>query len=661
MLDLHIDIETYSDVDLAKAGVYAYAESKAFRVLIISYILKLGDSIEYKETLDLTRADERTLARIDGFRRALADPGHIKHAFNASFERVCLSYWLGVGGGFLDPAQWRCTMAEAAYWGVPGSLRQVGAYLGAPVVKDTSATYLMKRFCVPLDDPGALFTDDLYTGPDWQKFLSYCEQDAAAEVAIGMALPGPLPPFEQAVYALDQRINDRGIAVDAGLVDVASGMAAAAEEEAAGRMAALTGLENPQSPAQLLGWLKGHGLPRLKSVAADALEAALDDEHLPSQVAEVIECRLESAKAANKKYLAARASQSADGRMRGCFRYYGATTGRWSGYRMQLQNLARGSLERKALDQAREVVRSGDSQLVGLLFGSVPDTLKSLVRTALVPKPGRLFVIADFSAIEARVLAWLAGEKWVLDVFATTGDVYEAQAARMFGVSVTEVDKTLRQRGKVATLALGYQGAVGAMKKMGALRMGIEEPELPRIVSAWRRANPRIVRLWSEAEEAFRAVASGERKSAPIASGKVSARLEADGSAKPVVYLTLPSTRELVFRDVRVDSETGRALSYDSLGSRVAYERVDTYGGRITENLCQAIARDILAEAMLALDSEGLEIVAHVHDEVVIEAASTEAEAVLDEALKVMGITPAWAPGLPLNADGYVCDYYRKE
>lgn len=638
---LSIDIETRSSADLPGVGVYKYAAAPDFRVLLFGY----SWDGEPSRVVDLTREGlpPELLA-------ALAEAAVVKHAFNAGFERICLSRMLGLPeGSYLDPAQWRCTMVQAAYWGAQGSLKQVAAFLDVDARKDAAGTRLINKFSKPTDKPVA------FEGEDWERFVSYCARDVDCEMEVSSKLPGPVPDREQTLYVLDQRINDRGVGVDRVLAAQAVRMADAAAASAKNALAAVTGLANPNSPTQLLKWLQGRGCP-IEGCGREVLEAEAAREGCDPLAREAIGLRLGSAKSSVKKYAVARDAAGADGRLRGCFQFYGAATGRWAGRLMQLQNLPRGDLHREELDMARAFAREGDAEAVELIFGGVPDVLKSLVRTALVPREGCVFAVSDFSAVEARVIAWLAGERWVLDEFRGAGRIYEATASRMFGVPIDRVDHDLRQRGKVATLALGYQGGPAALERMGALATGIPAKELPKMVRMWRNANRRIVELWAAAEEAARSALAGEGPQR-FARGAARARREPKIGGLAV---DLISGRTLCYRGAKVDPGTGK-LSYRSAGRAAAALTIDTYGGRLVENVTQAVARDLLADAMARLNHAGYEIVAHVHDEVVIEVPREGARERLDCIDEIMGEAPAWARGLPLSAEGYLCASYRKE
>lgn len=641
MRTLSIDIETYSPADLPSVGVYRYAAAPGFQVLLFAYAF--GD--EAVAVVDTTREELP-----DEVLFALMDPAVEKHAFNASFERVCLSRYVGLPEGqYLDPAQWRCTMVQAAYYGAIGGLANVARFLKVPVEKDAAGTRLINKFSKPQKKPPAR------EGEDWERFMSYCVRDVEVERAIATDFPGPLPEEEQAVYVADQRINDRGVRIDRTLAAAACDMAEADAHAAKRRLAEVTGLANPNSVGQLLGWLQGRGCA-VENCARATLEAELARPDLDADAREAIELRLGSAKASVKKYIVARDAPGTDDRLRGSFMFYGAATGRWAGRLMQLQNMPRGSLSGEDLDAARALVRQGDAEAVRMCYGDVQGVLKSLVRTTLVPEDGHLFAVADYSAIEARVLAWLAGEEWVLQVFRGDGKVYEATASRMFGVPVEQVDKALRAKGKVATLALGYQGGPAALERMGALEAGIPKDELPKIVRMWRNANPRIKGLWPRVEQAVRDALQG-RGSSRVCMGRARVRRapEVRGFA-----IELPSGRELFYRNAKVRDEDLH-ITYEVCSKGADVQTVETYGGRLVENITQAVARDLLAASLERVEGRGYRPVAHVHDEVVCEVPEADAEACLDGIRNAMCAALAWAEGLPLDADGYTCQNYRKE
>lgn len=641
MRHLSLDIETYSPADLASVGAYAYAQSGGFRVLLCAYAWDDGP-VEVADVVHGGWPPELV--------EAVLDPDVVKHAFNASFERVCLSAALLPRGEYIAPESWRCTMVQAAYWGVPGSLKQVADVLGLDERKDARGRRLIRSFSTPAKDG----QPPLWFGEDWDLFLEYCRQDVVVEREIQRALGGPIPEAEQEAYAADQRINDRGAGIDVALARQASAMSHRAAEGTVAYLKEATGLENPNSAAQFKGWLNDHGVA-VGSVGRQVLEDALA-AGVPAEVEPVVRARLDSAKSSVKKFDSALAATCPDGRIHGCFQFYGAQTGRWAGRIMQLQNLPRGDLHGESLDLCRGLVKTGDYEGVEMLFGNVPSALKSLIRTAIAPTdPSLTLVVCDYSAIEARVVAWLAGEEEVLEVFRTTGKIYEATASRMFGVPADSVDKALRQKGKVATLALGYGGGPKALERMGALRMGMSQDELPEIVRAWRRANRGIVRLWRDVERAAQACAEGSRQSANVARRLVVRREPACNG----VAIELPSGRALHYRRMRFDDEN--ELCYSTSGRGAGQVTVRTYGGRLVENIVQAVARDLLANALVSLERSGYRTVAHIHDEVVVEVPRSAAREAYGKIRETMCDAPEWADGLPLDADGYICDSYRKE
>lgn len=645
MRHLSLDIETYSSADLASVGAYAYAAAEDFQILLLAYAYD-EDEVRVLDVandgLPAWMADE------------LRDPQVVKHAFNASFERVCLSRVLCPDGDYLDPSQWRCTMVQAAYWGVPGSLRQVADVLGLSERKDARGRKLVKGFSQPMHDG----QPPLFCGEDWETFKEYCAQDVVVEREVRRALGGPIPGVEQEAYAADQAVNDRGAGIDLVLAANASRMSEAASAGTVAFLKEATGLANPNSAVQLKAWLNDHGVS-VGSVGREVLEDALA-AGVPPEAEAVIQARLDSAKSSVKKFDAAVAATCPDGRIHGCFQFYGAQTGRWAGRIMQLQNLPRGDLHGADLDLCRSLVRAGDMGAVEMLYGNVPGALKSLIRTVVTPTdPSLSLVVCDYSAIEARVIAWLAGEEEVLEVFRTTGKIYEATAARMFHVPVEQVDKGLRQRGKVATLALGYGGGTAALERMGALRMGMTPDELPGIVKAWRAANRGITALWHGVEAAATSCATGERRAVAVAGGRVTVRVEPGCNG---VAVALPSGRALHYRRMRVEpGERGGQLVYSASGKGAGQVTVKTYGGRLVENIVQAVARDLLAASLVRLEREGARTVAHIHDEVVVEAPRDRLDEAYGEIRRLMCELPPWAEGLPLDADGYTCESYRKE
>lgn len=639
---LSIDIETYSSEDLSSVGVYKYAAAPDFRVLLFACCWD-GSEVEL---YDLTREELP-----EAYRHALASPDVEKHAFNAAFERVCLSRYLGLPEGeYLDPAQWRCTMVQASYFGAIGSLKNVGTFLKVEMGKDAAGTRLINKFSKPQKKQPA------FKGEDWERFCAYCIRDVTCEMEIASKLPGALPEREQELYVADQRINDYGVLVDSELARAACSMADAEAARAKERLEEVTGLANPNSVAQLLPWLRSRGC-KVGSCARDVLATEAAREACDPLAREAIELRLASAKSSVKKYAVARDAAGADGRLRGSFRFYGAATGRWAGRLMQLQNLPRGALAGESLDIARELTKACDADGLRMLFGDAQDTLKSLVRTVLVPPAGSLFAVSDFSAIEARVLAWLAGEAWALEVFRTTGKVYEATASRMFRVPIVRVDKDLRARGKVATLALGYQGGPAALARMGALEMGIPEKELPKLVRMWRNANKRIVSLWGAIELAVRNALEGVGTTYDDRTGL---RVQRDPHVRGF-RIDLPSGRALYYRNAKIRESDGHII-YEVCSKGAGATVVETYGGRLVENITQAVARDLLADAIVRIGKRSsYQIVAHVHDEVIAEVPEKGAEGHLRYLSSLMCEMPTWARSLPLAADGYLCKSYRKE
>lgn len=639
MRTLRIDIETYSDVDI-KNGVYRYVDTDQFEVLLFAYSID-GQEVQ---CVDLTAAPlPLELAE------ALSDPSVIKVAFNAQFERVCLGKMLG---RTLDPAQWRCTMVHAQQLGLPASLERCAGYLDLEQQKDAAGKMLIKYFSLPCKPTQA---NDMRRrnlpehDPDkWQRFISYCIDDVKTEMAISEKLDLlPMEDAEWVLYALDQRINDRGVGIDAELVRGALQAIESQTAQDTHELSQLTGLDNPNSVQQLTRWLrcKGVEVDRLtKDSVKELLKTATED------VKRVLELRVELSKASTKKYDAMARSMCADGRVRGLLQFYGASrTGRWAGRIVQVQNLARNYLD--DLETARDVIKTGDAELITMLYDSVSDTLKQLVRTALIAKDGCQFHVSDFSAIEARVIAWYAGERWVLDVFKTHGKLYEATADRMFHLGgIENVTKDLRQRGKVATLALGYQGGAGALTAMGAVAMGVKEEELQPLVDAWRKANKRIVKLWRDVEDA--AVEALETKR-PVRLGKLTFYWK-----RGFLLIKLPSGRRLAYAKARlVNGKYGPQIEYDGQGDKPSFTTLNTYGGKLVENIVQATARDVLAEAMKRLDAAGYPIVFHVHDEVVAECSGGS----IEEMNQIMSITPEWADGLPLSAEGYITKFYKKD
>lgn len=647
MQRLNIDIETRSSADLPKVGVYKYTEDPDFQITLFAYAVD-GREVQL---VDLTR---QTLPR--DLLDALIDPTITKVAFNAQFERIALTRYLRehsrrfqVSGAWLDPAQWQDTMVEAAELGLPTSLKFAADFLKIDQQKDSRGRSLITFFSKPKRGGG--FNEPADFPDKWATFCEYNIQDVRTEMAIGDRLwRHPVTDREWAYWAMDQRINDRGVGIDVALADGAIEMMEAQNDANMRRLRDLTQLDNPNSLQQLKGWLadQGHSMPKLNK---ETIAATLADETVSSPVRDVLGLRVQLSNASTKKYLMMENARCNDGRVHGLLQFYGATrTGRWAGRLLQVQNLPRNYM--KQLDSARDLVKAKDAESIKLIFGSVPDTLKQLIRTGLVPRDGHRFIISDFSAIEARVIAWYAREKWTLEAFRTHGKIYEATASQMFGIPMDKIDKNLRQKGKVATLALGYQGGPGALTAMGALKMGIEEDELPELVQKWRKANPHIVKFWYAVEEAA-VTAVSENSVQKLGALKF---YKQDGW----LFIKLPSGRKLAYAKARLaPGKYGDQLVYEGQGDRVAFATLNTYGGKLVENIVQATARDILAESMLRLEQEGYPVVFHIHDEAVAEKPFGEGS--VAEMAAIMTKVPTWAKGLPLSAEGFEANYYKKD
>ena len=646
MKNLSIDIETFSDVDLGKCGVYRYCESPAFDILLFGYAVDGGEI----RVVDL--ASGETIP--EEIRNAMTDPSVRKWAFNSAFERICLSRFLGLPAGeYLDPASWRCTMIWSAYMGLPLSLQGVGAVLGLEKQKLSEGKELIRFFCqpcAPTKSNGGRTRNRPTDAPDkWLAFKKYNLRDVEVEMAIQRRLEKhPVPESIWDEYHLDQRINDRGVALDMVLVKQAIEMDRRSREELTEEMQKLTTLQNPNSVQQMRQWLAGNGLETEtlgKKAVADLIRSA------PPEIRNVLTLRLQLAKSSVRKYQAMENAVCADGRARGMFQFFGANrTGRWAGRLIQMQNLPQNHLP--DLSEARALVRAGDFEAVELLYGDVPDTLSQLIRTAFVPREGCRFIVADYSAIEARLTAYLAKEQWRLDAFREGKDIYCASASAMFHVPVEKhgVNGHLRQKGKIAELALGYGGAVGALKAMGALEMGIDEEELSTLVGAWRDANPAIVSFWWDVDRAAltavadRTVSQTHGITFEYCSG--------------MLFITLSSGRRLAYVKPKIGENRfgGECITYEGVGSTKKWERLETYGPKLVENIVQATARDILANALMSLSD--CRVVMHIHDEAVIEAPP---ELSLQTVCDRMSRTPAWMPGLILRADGYETDFYKKD
>lgn len=656
MKQLSIDIETRSSIDIGKAGLYRYAQSDDFKILLFAYRFK-DDAVQI---VDLEQGEKIP----DEVVEALKDPETVKHAYNAAFEWYCLNR-----AGYVTPLeQWRCTMIHGLYCGYTAGLDATGKAIGLPQDKRKLATgkALIRYFCVPCkptkSNGNRTWNLPRHAPEKWELFKEYCRQDVVTESEILRRLDAfPVPDEEEKLWQMDIRMNAFGVKVDTALIDgalqVNEQSTALLENEAR----KLTGLENPNSSTQLLNWMHENGV-EMENLQKATVSEKLSAE-LPENVRRALEIRQQLGKTSIKKYVAMDTAKGSDDRVRGLTQYYGANrTGRWAGRLVQMQNLPRNYI--KTLDYARKLVKERNYAGIKLLYGNVPDTLSQLIRTAFIPSEGNKFVVADFSAIEARVIAWLAGETWVNEVFATHGKIYEATASQMFHVPIEKIAKgnpeyALRQKGKVATLALGYQGGSNALIAMGALNMGLTEEELPDIVQRWRTANPRIRDLWYAVEEAALAVMQTAQ---PQAIYNLIFNLESD-----IVYgqsfltVQLPSGRKLYYpKPFLKENQFGKmAIHYYTVGQQTRkWEVTSTYGGKMTENIVQAIARDCLAETLRRIDAKGLQVVFHVHDEVIIDApAGTTVEEICD----LMAEPIAWAPGLILKGAGFEGNYYMKD
>ncbi|SDT85799.1 DNA polymerase [Schaalia radingae] len=654
MKHLAIDIETFSATSIDN-GVYAYAADPSFQILLFAY--KTDD--EATRIIDLVSGETLPSVIVD----ALINPNVTKHAFNASFERVCLSHHLqntGLIRGFLDPVGWHCTMVHALYAGLPGSLKQAGEALHLSEQKLTEGRALIRKFCTPGRNGQRTLPSSDPAG--WAKFKTYCKRDVDAETAIREHLKNtPIPKAEWENYYIDQYINTRGVGIDTGFARAAQKIGADHEKTCLQKARELTHVENPKSVPQLLDWVNRQGY-KMNSLSKQTVSEALADPTLPSMVREALLLRQEISRSSTKKY-DTMLGCTVDGRAHGLLQFYGAgRTGRWAGRLIQVQNLPRNHMS--DLDAARRVISTGDAELASMLYESVPDTLSQLIRTALIPSADSEFIVCDYSAIEARVIAWLAGQEDTLQAFREGKDLYCETASRMFGVPVEKhgVNGELRQKGKIATLACGYGGSVGALEAMGALHMGLAESELKPIVDAWRTANPRIVRMWWHiGEAAMRAVTT--RKPSNLYRLHVSMH----GST---LTITLPSGRALYYRDAQVSENRWGNLSVNHMGltPNRRWARVTTYGPKLVENIVQAVARDILAHAIRNLNHAGYPVVMHVHDEVVVESMSALRDVFpngfpseIRHVQEIMCRAPEWAGGLPLAAEGYTCHTYRKD
>ena len=646
MKTLSIDIETYSSVPLQKTGVYRYVEANDFEILLFGYSVDSGPV----QVVDLACGEQIPKEIL----QALEDDTVTKWTFNATFERICLSRFLGYPTGeYLNPESWRCSMIWAATMGLPLSLEGVGAVLGLEKQKLTEGKELIKYFCQPCSPTksnGQRTRNLPFHAPDkWEAFKKYNLRDVETEMGIQQRLAKfPVSPMIWEEYHQSEEINDTGVRLDMELVTQAIEMDTQSRQKLTASIQCLTTLENPNSVQQMKQWLADHGME------TDSLDKKAVNELLkkaPPELADVLLLRQQLAKSSVKKYQAMENTVCADGRARGMFQFYGANrTGRFSGRHIQLQNLPQNHLS--DLSEARALVRTGNFEAVELLYEDVPDTLSQLIRTAFIPRDGAQFLVADFSAIEARVIAWYAGESWRQKVFAEGKDIYCASASQMFKVPVEKhgINGHLRQKGKIAELALGYGGSVGALKAMGALEMGLDEEELPALVDAWRQANPKIVEFWWAVDHAVMEAVKYKHTTS-LYGLTFSCR-------SGMLFITLPSGRHLAYVKPKVGTNKfgGECITYEGIGATKKWERLDSYGPKFVENIVQATARDILCYAMQTL--RHCSIVMHIHDEVVIEADPSMS---LDAVCKQMGRTPPWANGLLLRADGYVTNFYKKD
>lgn len=641
MKTLSIDIETYSEASLSSTGVYRYAADPSFTILLFAYSVDAGPV----QIVDLAQG-ESLPTEVEA---ALSDPSIQKWAFNAQFERVCLSAYLGER---LDPRGWYCSMVWSTYAGIPLNLAGVAQALHLETEKMTEGKDLIRKFSQPCkatkSNGGRTRNLPEHAPEDWETFKAYCIRDVEVERAIASRLsPLPMPSFEWENYWRDQRFNDLGVGIDVELASKAVEADLEIKEALYTQMRHWTGVENPQSVTQLLGWLQEHGA-QLPSLAKADVASALEEAE--GSVADVLAARLEIAKSSVKKYEKMLDCVCPDGRAHGLLQFMGAgRTGRWAGRLVQVQNLPRQTFG--DLEEAAALVKAGQADMLGVLWGSAPNVLSELIRAAFVAAPGHRFLVADFSAIEARVIAWLAGEQWVLDLFKNGGDIYCETGTRMFGQEVKK-HSPLRQRAKVAVLACGYQGGVGALKAMGGEKLGLTEDEMASIVDAWRKANPRIAQMWWDVNRAaLEAIKNGT--SQMVGRIKVYQKLGA-------LVIALPSGRELIYPSPRVGENRfgGESITFMGLGLNRKWGRVETYGGKLVENIVQATARDVLAHSMTTLEAAGYPTVMHVHDEVITEVPYGRGS--VEELCALMSRGPKWSKGLPLAAEGFESTYYKK-
>lgn len=647
--EISIDIETYCEIDLRKSGVYRYAEDNSFEILLFAVSVDNGPVTVYDLSKEKLPQD---------ILEALVDHRVIKWAFNASFERICLSNWIKkhhpelLSDGYLTPVSWRCSMIWSAYLGLPLSLEGVGTVLKLKDQKMREGADLIRYFCLPCKPTkinGGRTRNLPHHAPDkWSTFIDYNRRDVEVELAIKERLKNfPVPNFVWDEYLQDQIINDHGIGIDVNFVKAAIKIDGESKAKIQEELKALTGLENPNSVLQMIGWLREHG------VTTDSLDKKAVKELLKTvdeTTAQVLKLRQQAAKSSVSKYQAMMNCVCKDGRARGMFQFYGANrTGRWAGRLVQLQNLPQNHL--RDLEEARELFRTGDLEATELLYDT-QDTLSQLIRTAFVPSEGKKFIVCDFSAIEARVLSHLAGERWRSKVFEQGKDIYCMSASQMFGVPVEKHGQNadLRQKGKIAELACGYGGAVGALKAMGALDMGLSEDELQPLVNSWRQANPNIVLLWWDVDNA---VKTAVKEQIPTSTQNIQFEVKSG-----ILFITLPSGRKLAYIKPRIGENQfgGESITYEGTGTAKRWERLESYGPKFVENIVQAISRDILAYSLKQLKK--FKIVGHVHDEVIIECPM---EQKLDEVASLMGIAPDWLSDINLRADGYECFFYQKD
>ncbi|HCT0493242.1 TPA: DNA polymerase [Staphylococcus pseudintermedius] len=650
---MNIDIETYSSNDILKCGVYKYVEAKDFEILIIAYSID-GGSVS---AIDMTMLDDTEFhAAYETFKIALFDPNVKKYAFNANFERTCLAKHFDVD---MPPEEWSCTMVNATRLGLPSSLEKVGDALNLQNQKDRAGKNLIRYFSVPCKptkvNGGRTRNLPIHAPDKWQQFIDYCIRDVEVEMSIATKIKDfPVTKEEQKYWNLDQRINDRGIKLSKELMVGANELDKMSKEDLLKQAIQITGLENPNSTSQLLKWLneeQGLDIPNLqKKTVQDYLKNAT------GKAKQMLEIRLQMSKTSVKKYNKMHDMMCADERVRGLFQFYGASTGRWAGRGVQLQNLTKHYMSDVELDIARDFIKAQRFDDLSLLLATHPqDLLSQLVRTTFVAKEGYILAVSDFSAIEARVIAWYAKEQWRLDVFNTHGKIYEASAAQMFGVPIESITKgdPLRQKGKVSELALGYQGGPGALKAMGALDMGINESELQGLVDSWRKANPNIVNFWKACQDA--AINTVRSRKTHYTHGL---RFYIK---KGLLMIEIPSGRSLAYPKARISENDWGApvVEYMGLDINRKWAKLKTYGGKLVENIVQATARDLLAVSMLRLDNAGFNIVGHVHDEVIIEIPQNSNG--LAKIEKIMSKPVKWAEGLNLNSDGFTSPFYMKD